>query len=311
MPTPGQDGLTKSRRRDEVHAHARGPTIAVALRVAWAWLLGEGLAVEVEARSVQEILGVGACPTQVRSRGRVLELDAGQRANAAALRAARAWLLGKGLAAGIEELRFESEDDPVPAPGLPKLLDRLEMDFRDVSALWDRVAILLRDPEQTADLVARITVEVDAAEEGADDTERAARRIAQLAFGVSSGLGPSERVERLNRAAVAVLIPPQGTGRTVGLVDDGLTFFSRHKRELQVELGGVICRMLVDRNVTVRFGDVELRVGSDETLHLVTPKADRAWDSPVTVSDPAHVTAKALKSLGMSHKEIRASAVIE
>jgi hypothetical protein len=187
----------------------------------------------------------------------------------------------------------------------------LEKDLRDVCELSDRVAILCRDPEQTADLVARITVEVAAAEEGADDTERAARRIAQLALGVSSGLEPSKRAERLDRAALAVLHPPQGTGRTVGLVEDGLTFFSRHKRELQVELGGVICRMLVDRNVTVRFGDVELRVGSDETLHLVTPKADRAWDSPVTVSDPAHVTAKALKSLGMSHKEIRASAVIE
>jgi hypothetical protein len=241
----------------------------------------------------------------------VLELDAGLRASAAALRAARAWLLGKGLAAEIQELRFGCEDGPVPAPGLPKLLDRLEMDFRDVSALSDRVDALLRDPEQTADLVARITVEVDAAEEGADDTERVVRRIAQLALGVASGLVPSERGERLDRAAVAVLHPPQWTGQPVGLADDGIELFTRHAPELPVELRGIICQMLIDRNVDVRIGGVTLRVGLDEVLHLITHDGDKVWDSPVQVSVPAGATAKALKSLGMSKKEIRAGAVAE
>jgi hypothetical protein len=237
--------------------------------------------------------------------------EARGRANAAALRAARAWLLGKGLAAEVEDLRFEGEDGPVPTPGLPKLLDRLEKDLRDVSALSDRVDVLLRDPEQTADLVARITVEVDAAEEGADEAERVARRIAQLVFGVSSGLGPSERVERLDRAAEAVLYPSQGTGRPVGLADDGIELFTRHAPELPVELGGIICRMLIDRNVGVRIGGVTLRVGSDEALHLMTPEGDTVWDSPVQASVPAHVTAKALKSMGMSYNQIRSTAVAE
>lgn len=241
----------------------------------------------------------------------MLQGDARVRANAAALRAAKAWLLGKGLAAEVEELRVEREDGPVPAPGLPKLLDRLEKDFRDVSALSDRVDVLLRDPDQTAELVARITVEVDAAEEGADDTERVTRRIAQLAFGVSSGLGPSDRVERLDRAAVAVLHSPQGNGEPVGLVDDGIELFTRHAPELPVELGGIIYRMLFDRNVNVRFGGVTLRVGKSETLHLITAKDDRAWDSPVQVAEPARATAIALKSMGMSHKQIRATAVAE
>jgi hypothetical protein len=235
----------------------------------------------------------------------------GRRASAAALRAARAWLLGKGLAAEVEDLRFEGEDGPVPAPGLAKLLGRLDKDLRDICDLSDRVAILLHVPDQTAELVGRITVEVDAAEEGADETERVARRIAQLAFGVSSVLGPSERVERLDRAAVAVLHPPQATGTPVGLVADGIELFTRHAPELPVELGGIICRMLIDRNVTVRFGEVELRVGMDEAVHLITVEGDRAWNSPVHVSEPARATAKALKSLGMSHKQIRATAVLE
>jgi len=187
----------------------------------------------------------------------------------------------------------------------------LEKDFRDVSALSDRVDVLLRDPDPTAELVARITVEVDAAEEGADDTERVARRIAQLAFGVSSGLEPRERVDRLGYAAVAVLHPPPGTGRTVGLVDDGIKMFARHAPELSIELGGIICRMLVDRNVTVRFGEVELRVGSDEILHLITAEGDTAWDSPLHVSEPAHATTKALKAMGLSLKQIRDAAVAD
>jgi hypothetical protein len=172
-------------------------------------------------------------------------------------------------------------------------------------------SILLRDPDKTPDLVARIEVDADAAEEGADEAEMVARRIAQLAFGVSSGLGESERVQRLDRAAASVLYPPPGTGRVVGLVDDGLELFAHHSHELPIELGGIICRMLVDRNVTVRFGKVELRVGSDETFHLMTPDGDRAWDSPVEVAVPAHATAKAFKPLGMPLKQIRAGAIAE
>jgi hypothetical protein len=78
-----------------------------------------------------------------------------------------------------------------------------------------------------------------------------------------------------------------------------------------VELRGIICQMLIDRNVDVRIGGVTLRVGLDEVLHLITPDGDKVWDSPVQVSVPAGATAKALKSLGMSKKEIRAGAVAE
>lgn len=241
----------------------------------------------------------------------MLQDNAEERANAAAQRATRAWLFGKSLAAEIDELRFKSEDSPVPAPGLSKLLDRLEKDLQDVCDLSDQVALLLQDPDPTADLVVRIEVEADAAEEGAEETERVARRIAQLALGVFSGLGDSERAQRLDRAAVAVLRPPPASGRAVGLVDDGIELFAHHSDELLIELGGIICRMLVDRNVTVRFDAVTLRVGLDETLHLITPDGDQAWESPVHVSEAVHTTAKALESAGLSHKQIRAMAVAE
>jgi len=237
------------------------------------------------------------------------QLSPRERANAAALRATRAWLLGKCLATEVDDLRFGREDAPVPAPGLAKLLVRLERDVRDVCDLSDRVSFLLRDPDQTEELEARIEVEADAAEEGADESQRVARRIAQLACGVSSALGSSERVQRLDRAAVAVLHPPPGEGTLVGLVDDGLEFFSRRAPGLRIELRGIICRMLVDRNVAVRFGRVELRVGADETFHLSTPEGDRTWISPIYVGAPARVIAKALLKAEISLKEIRAPAV--
>jgi hypothetical protein len=160
-------------------------------------------------------------------------------------------------------------------------------------------------------LVARIELVADAADEEADETELIALRIAQLAFGVSSGLGFTERVDRLDRAAVAILHPPPGTGTPIGLVDDGFEFFSRHAPELPIEIGGTICRMLIDRNVLVRIGEVELRVSSDETFHLSTTDRDRSWDSPVQVDRPARVAAKALKKAGLTIKQIRASAVAQ
>ena len=227
------------------------------------------------------------------------------RANAAGLRASRAWLLGKSVANEIEDVRYQVGEDPIPAPGLPTLLDRLEQDLCDVLALSERVDALLRGPERAVDLPSIVEVEVDAAEEGAEEIERVARRLAQLALGVSTGLVPSRRAERLDSAAVAVLHPPAGTGIPVGLAEDGLELFCSDRRELEVELRGTFCRMLLDRNVTIDIGDVELRVGFDQTLHLITPDGDTAWEAPVEVTVPAQETSRALKSLGMSCRKIR------
>ncbi len=234
----------------------------------------------------------------------------GNRANAAGLRASRAWLLGRGLAAEVEQMRFTGGDEPVPAPGLPPLLDRLEQDLRDVLALADRVDALLGGPERAVDLPAIVAVELGAAEEGADEIERVTRQLAQLALGVSTGLPPSKRAERLDSAAIAVLHPPIGTGRTVHLIDDGLELFGHDRRELEVELRGLCCRMLLDGEVSARIGEVVLRVGADQTLHLTTPDGEWSWAAPVEVTLPAMAAGAALKDLGMSPKKIRRSAAV-
>jgi hypothetical protein len=234
----------------------------------------------------------------------------GNRANAAGLRASRAWLLGRGLAAEVADLRFTGGDDPIPAPGLPTLLDRLERDLRDVLALSERVDALLGGPERAVDRPDVVAVEADAAEEGAGEIERVTRQLAQLALGVSTGLAPGKRAERLDSAAVAVLHPPTGTDGTVHLVDDGLELFSHDRRELEVELRGLCCRMLLDGEVTARIGRIELRVGSDQTLTLRTPDGDSSWAAPVEVTLPAAAANSALKALGMSCKKIRRSATV-
>ncbi len=237
--------------------------------------------------------------------------DVGNRANAAGLRASRAWLLGRGLAAEVEDLRLRAGDDPIPAPGLPRLLERLERDLRDVLALSDRVDALTAGPERAVDLPSIIAVELDAAEEGADEIERVTRQMAQLTLGVSTGLVPSKRADRLDNAAVAVLHPPAGTDPPLPLVDDGLELFSHDRQELQVELRGVCCRMLLDGDTAVRIGKVELRVGSDHTLRLITPDGTWSWVAPVEVTAPAAAASAALKDLGMSCKKIRASAEVQ
>jgi hypothetical protein len=235
----------------------------------------------------------------------------GNRANAAGLRASRAWLLGRGLAAEVEQLRFTGGDRPVPAPGLPQLLDRLEQDLRDVLALSDRVDALLGGPERAVDLPAIVAVELGAAEEGADEIERVTRQLAQLALGVSTGLPPGQRAERLDGAAVAVLHPPAGYGRTVHLIDDGLELFGHDRRELEVELRGLCCRMLLDGEVSAHFGEVVLRVGADQVLHLDTPDGASSWEAPVEVTLPAAAAGSALRDLGMSAKKIRRAATVD
>lgn len=208
-------------------------------------------------------------------------------------------------------MRLQSADEMAPVPGLPRLLDRLDHNLRYVSVLSDRIDDLVYGSEQPWNLMSILEVEADAVEEGAEVVARVARQIAQLALGVSTGLVPSKSAERLDDAAIAVLSPPYRLGETVGLVCDGIQLFSNDHADLEVELRGICCRMLLDHNVSVRIGDVELMVGSDEVLHLFTADCDSEWEAPVVVLDPARATVKALKSEGMLLKEIREAAVVK
>ena len=231
------------------------------------------------------------------------------RANVAGLRASRAWLLGRGLAAEVELMRLPGGQEQVPAPGLPKLSDRLDCKLRYVSTLSDRIDGLLDGPEQPWNLMSIVEIETDALEEGAEAVAQVGRQIAQLALGVCTGLESSESSDRLVDAAIAVLSPPCRLGQTVDLVCDGIVLYSHDQLGLEVELRGICCRILLDHNVNVRIGDVELKVASDEVLRLSTPEGDSNWEAPVDVSEPARATATALKSQGMSLKEIREAAV--
>ena len=91
----------------------------------------------------------------------------------------------------------------------------------------------------------------------------------------------------------------------MGLVEDGVELFAHDRGELLVEFRGTSCRMLLDRNVTIDIGDVELRVGFDQTLRLTSPDGDTAWEAPVEVTVPARVASRILESLGMSGRKIR------
>jgi hypothetical protein len=96
----------------------------------------------------------------------------------------------------------------------------------------------------------------------------------------------------------------------VHLIDDGLELLGSDRRELEVELRGLCCRMLLDGEVSARIDEVVLRVGADQTLHLHTPDGDWSWEAPVEVTLPAMATGTALKDLGMSPKKIRRSASV-
>jgi hypothetical protein len=85
------------------------------------------------------------------------------------------------------------------------------------------------------------------------ECEAVVRKLAQLAFGVSAARAASDAIERMDRAGVAVFHPPKGLGRSVLLVEDGLSLLSTSRRELVIELAGVVCRLLIDRGARVTF----------------------------------------------------------
>lgn len=237
--------------------------------------------------------------------------DPVQDANDSAGRAARAWLIAVGLATEVDAVRFPDGFSPVPAPGLDSYLSAAERAAADASLRADRVAALSADPG-AIDATLEASAETFIAAAGA---EHAARQMAQLALGVSAHLIGDDRVERLDRAAVAVLHPPAGSGRPVGLIEDGMVLEAKARPEAVVEIAGAICRLLIDRNtrlvVTAQTGEsVELTVDADDTLCATTESArvdpDDGWEaddhggwvadwpSPVTVREPAGAVAAAL-----------------
>lgn len=230
------------------------------------------------------------------------------RANNDAARAVRAWLMASGLGAEIDDLRFQDEGRVVLAPSLNDLLEGLNDAAREACEGADRLALLSTDPDpDSIGEQAKAAAQSTAA--AADNAERLARRVAQVGFGVSAQTMGGERIERLDRACTALIAPPkQGRVRSVPLAEDVPVISARGREELEVELSGVICRLLVERSraVALSAGSVRVVVSVDSVdhLHVTVVGADQSgepevgwlaegatltasWDSPVVVSEPA------------------------
>jgi hypothetical protein len=50
---------------------------------------------------------------------------------------------------------------------------------------------------------------------------------------------------------------------------------------------GLLCRLLIDRNVIMRIGNADIWEDSGSVLHVKISGDDRTWASPVEVSQPA------------------------
>ena len=254
------------------------------------------------------------------------QFDQIQKANDAAARAALAWLLAAGIAAEIDALRFPDGFSPVPAPGLTAFVADAERGSADAALAADRVAALTMDRD-TTDAVATAAADSLAA---ADAAELATRRLAQLAFGISAHLIGDDRVERLDRAAVAILFPPAVDRPRSRLADDATELRAKVRPELVVEIAGGLCRILVERNSCLRLTGqggavVEVSVDGGSTLCVLTnvepgdldgdwgpfpgERWIACWPSPVTIREPAEVIASLLLPQGaMSECEVKVDA---
>lgn len=270
-----------------------------------------------------------------------------QSANDAAARAMRSWLIAVGLAAEIAGI-CEGDAKITPAPGLAKLRTIADRAATQAAATadpaWDLAksvkeyrAAAMTDPNpeaikkmrQAEDQLLATRKKVFAFVE---EAESATRRLAQLGFGISALHRSTPEIERLDRACVAVLHPPDGHGIAVSLLRDGVSLMARSRDELKVEIAGIVCRLLIDRGTKARFevpgpkggwfefvvepGDVlaafsELtsRGSKVSVKHRKTNKAGGSktqsgliskWPSPVKVSEPADfAVAKLFDSFGL------------
>lgn len=208
--------------------------------------------------------------------------DALGAANAAAGAATTAYLLGRGLAAEIDDLRFPDGRDPIPAPGLDGLLRQLGDATGEACNAADRV-LHVTAPAPRARAVA----------EAEREAERAAARVralAQLLLGVSSAFEWNDAIARAERAAVRVLFPLDGPA--VPLVDDGLELHGRARDELRTELCGALCRMVVDH-------DVVLALGPETNPAAVVIAVDKTGNITVSAAAPLGSEAR-MDALGWS-----------
>lgn len=242
------------------------------------------------------------------SPGRLVQL-----ANDEAAAALTKWLTAMGIASEIDDLRLQEEDRIVPAPGFYALKDEIEDAARVAPERADTVAMLVStasSDEEAANSLRAAINRYGELQEARETIELGLRRLAQLAFGVSTLTLGGDRIERLERAAVAILHAPGERGRA--LFEESPRFFSTTPDELVVEVAGVLCRLLIDRSSTATFtapagqivfsvdgetliGTVQSNAGSSAKRwsHPELPPTAR-WESPVVVTRPATLTVETL-----------------
>ena len=151
-----------------------------------------------------------------------------QQINDLAAQAARALLLGAGLKGEIDKVIEAGTDTPIPIEALDEAISELDqavtlaVNAADSSLMTHQraadLARALAGPEDTHTIERlhheerRLILQHNSTLESSLQCERITRDIAQLAFGISAcASGPL--VERLDRAGVAVLHPPRGSGQ--------------------------------------------------------------------------------------------------
>jgi hypothetical protein len=240
---------------------------------------------------------------------------------------ARTWLIAQGLIAVLGDLRERATDTaPIPVPGMRPLLDQITAAVTDATNLLDAAVIRAERDDITPNRGAggrfapgrrsdrdrageeRVPPRLKEIAVSIAATDRFARQIAQLVLGATSYLPGTDDVARLERAGVEVLAPVGGP--KTPLSDDGVELFAVDRDQLQIEVAGMICRLLIDWGGVVVLTTpggamVRLEVTGD-TLRLWAEGVSgepsmsdegwssegpdsfaRSWASPVTVAEPA------------------------
>lgn len=224
------------------------------------------------------------------------------------------WLIALGLSGEIDDLRLQEEERIVPAPGFYTLKDEIEQAARVACESADMIAMLLSgegmSEHERSERVGAAIARLNDLRRTRKAVESGLLRLAQLGLGVSTLTIAGDRIERLERAGVAVLHPP--AARPHALYEQTPRLFSSTRDELVVEVGGILCRLLIDRASTATFsttaGQIEFSVEHDTLIGTVESRSEAAptgwsettlpptvrWDSPVNVGDPARLAVDTL-----------------
>ena len=169
-------------------------------------------------------------------------------ANGAAHLATGWWLMARGLAAEIEDLRWAPDSGPVPAPGAIEALAMIEDATSELCAAADVVVAALAggvDPlndEVVVKALERVVAH-------GKTVSLWLRRMATISLGVAAVLPWNDAVARADRAAVAALLDTDG--HVAHVVDDGHLALADTYEGLAVELRGLFCRTILDKHTRV------------------------------------------------------------